>query len=418
MKAQNTSFRWAASIATVGIIAHLSLQMISTAPLLTITPLLIAACTLTFLPVSRPAKPLSAFSPLLIVVTLLFASYLLSLAFSTNKHSSLEAFLAILPGPLILMLAMQAAPDSKTMYRFCLGICVSMLVGGVHLVYTYLHNAPMPPAFVMVTNYSAAFVVPNDVLLLVCLLPFAAHLLSSKRPVAERLFAALVIALTSVALAFSESRAGLMVTLLLVAGYLIARRRRTTAVLMAVMLVTVLAVDLLQDSGLLRKTISGFGASARLPLWWAGIESFIQFPLTGNGPGTFDEIYAASLAEGRQLQGVVYDTRRIAWAHSLYIEALAERGLPGLVSLLALFGVGAYYCVRGLSRAAWRVDNQLFPVFASLLALLIAGFVELTLLRTWVVSLTFLLLGLSANALNQESVKHELADPKSRLAGR
>jgi putative inorganic carbon (hco3(-)) transporter len=65
------------------------------------------------------------------------------------------------------------------------------------------------------------------------------------------------------------------------------------------------------------------GASSRITFWKAGLHMFWDHPVFGVGPENFGQVYAA-----------YYGT---AWApHSVYVQALAETGLVGTLSLLAL----------------------------------------------------------------------------------
>jgi O-antigen ligase len=88
--------------------------------------------------------------------------------------------------------------------------------------------------------------------------------------------------------------------------------------------------------------------------------------------------------------------RTEVWAHNLYLEFLAERGVVGfstliLILVLAFRSAGA--CrrhrdpeIRGLGAV----------VAASLVAFCFAGILELSFLRLWVVVVLFMLLGIAA----------------------
>lgn len=83
---------------------------------------------------------------------------------------------------------------------------------------------------------------------------------------------------------------------------------------------------------------------ARLVLWKEALGMAAERPLTGVGPGGFRAAFE------RRVPANPLDGERV-WgsAHNLYLHQLAERGVPGLLLLLALFT--AFYAG---ARRAWR----------------------------------------------------------------
>lgn len=79
---------------------------------------------------------------------------------------------------------------------------------------------------------------------------------------------------------------------------------------------------------------------SRASLWEESLDSFSSEPLTGSGPGTFDLVWERGGA----------DREGVRDAHSLPIETLGERGLPGLIVLLAFLG-GLAALVVGAKRS-------------------------------------------------------------------
>lgn len=76
----------------------------------------------------------------------------------------------------------------------------------------------------------------------------------------------------------------------------------------------------------------------RAEIWSSAFRAFESAPLTGIGPGTFVYWWTGDVTNGDQLQD----------AHSLYIETLAELGLPGLLALLAFLGLLVAAALRAL----------------------------------------------------------------------
>lgn len=84
-------------------------------------------------------------------------------------------------------------------------------------------------------------------------------------------------------------------------------------------------------------------SGVRDEVWASALRATGGEPLTGIGPGTFEFWWSRDDPSGQTLVD----------AHSLYIETLAELGLPGLVlllGLLAALGVGAAAALRTVRR--------------------------------------------------------------------
>jgi O-antigen ligase len=103
-------------------------------------------------------------------------------------------------------------------------------------------------------------------------------------------------------------------------------------------------------------TVSG---SHRYQYWQTGVHAFKSKPLTGIGPGTFEFYWAQ--------HGPIYEFIRNA--HSLYVETLAETGIPGFVLLVGLLLVvligGIVRSLRAppLARAGLAAATASFAAF-------------------------------------------------------
>lgn len=163
-----------------------------------------------------------------------------------------------------------------------------------------------------------------------------------------------------VALAASLSRSGLLALLVGLVVMLVAHDRRMLALLALAMLAGA-ALGLLGGFGLLPGfitervsvvfenfslfdprevplTSSNFALVQRMAIWQATWEMFLDNPWTGVGLGNFDVLYPAYA-----LPGWPYPPGH---AHNYYLNLLAEAGLLGLGSYLALLAV--------LARGLWR----------------------------------------------------------------
>lgn len=104
--------------------------------------------------------------------------------------------------------------------------------------------------------------------------------------------------------------------------------------------------------------------------WGAAARMGLGRPLTGFGPGTFERRYAL-------FQNPWETTPRSTWggdagdAHSEWMTALAEQGLPGLALLLVTLSVA----MLAAARAARRADRRFFGIPSALAGSMAAFFV-------------------------------------------
>jgi O-antigen ligase len=104
-----------------------------------------------------------------------------------------------------------------------------------------------------------------------------------------------------------------------------------------------------------RQRLVDLGNNGRADAWRVAGEAFRSAPLTGKGAGTFENIWA----QHRPSPFNVVD------AHSLYVESLAELGLPGFL----LIGVVVIGILAALARRCRGPDRALYAgLFAAALA--------------------------------------------------
>ncbi|HXF30970.1 MAG TPA: O-antigen ligase family protein [Solirubrobacterales bacterium] len=101
-----------------------------------------------------------------------------------------------------------------------------------------------------------------------------------------------------------------------------------------------------EDPEALQDRLTDLNSNGRLAQWELAVEKFGEHPLDGTGAGTFARIWA------QQGSGEF----KVINAHSLYLEMLAELGLPGIVflavALIAIF-VGLAGRIRGPDRVLY-----------------------------------------------------------------
>ena len=161
------------------------------------------------------------------------------------------------------------------------------------------------------------------------------------------------VGLITLALFVAESRAaaGMALLLALSIGLIWLPKSKAPLLLMTVAAITLVAGSLVFNARLVEKTrgnIQSGSLAERPEVWNVAIEAWRQYPLFGVGMDNFNQI-------GKPLQGWVeargetFDSKRYVTqghGHSLYFNALAERGLFGLSILLAVLAYWAYCLVR------------------------------------------------------------------------
>ncbi|MDQ2070114.1 O-antigen ligase family protein [Natronospira bacteriovora] len=111
-----------------------------------------------------------------------------------------------------------------------------------------------------------------------------------------------------------------------------------------------------------------FGSmSQRLEMWRIALAAFAERPLLGHGTGSFNEIARVRIEAGAAPHVMAHYDH----AHSEYLEALATRGVPGVLMLIAL--------LAALMHASLRSGPQALPFLASWTALAVIFVTEASL---------------------------------------
>lgn len=137
----------------------------------------------------------------------------------------------------------------------------------------------------------------------------------------------------------------------------------------------------------LARSAEVYTASGRVAVWEASLPGVGDFPVTGIGPGRFLEVIP------RLYYSDVAITPESAWkhAHSLYLQAALDVGLPGFVALAALVVYAFAAAVRAGPRERWWLRG----VTAGLVVLLVDGLVDAPLWLNKPHAFFFLLVGIA-----------------------
>jgi O-antigen ligase len=333
----------------------------------------------------------AGWSPLTLAVLAFLGATVVSTVWSVDLDRSLRLSMPFLPAGLLFMIITAPCTGPQDIRRLYLalsavglGLAVTVLWGAWMASHGLGLNALVPRLGIPI------LVVPNDVTVLAVIAPLSWVLLCREPRGLVGLVPMLSILLSAVAVCVYLSRTAVLTMLitLLCAAVLSQRfHRRTlwTVGVLAVLLLGLLTwIDIPQVPGpsLLTKFLErGLG---RIPYWTTAWTMFLDAPLVGQGPHTF---------------GLFHKT---PWTHNLYLEILAEQGLLGLLALGSLLICGLVGGWR--LRRAQTEDGCLLGAgaFAGLVGFCAAGVVELTLLREWVVTMLFMLLGVIGHLISRQ----------------
>jgi O-antigen ligase len=364
-------------------------------------PLLAILAGIVLARVPLPESPKPAPFRLLIPLVLFLLSTLLSTLFSELPGESL-ARAAYAPIGFLLFLATQEVVVTLGAYRriFLVFTGVVLLLGldGTYQFWTgtSLLGGNLP----FRGRITGSLPHPNDLALIPILLPAALTLLAqnSRAWTGRVIFFGLPFAFATVILSQSRNAwLGLAVGF----GTLVAcgsRRKPLLAVmaLAAMLFALAYALGIGNTPDRVRKILET-PHEPRIGHWLVAWQMFKESPLLGKGIHTFGEFYIPYLKKVQLPAGITPEITYIPWAHNIYLEVLAERGILGAVGFGApLFGM--LFLLRRFLRRDSPREPRIVAVglTASLLGFLAQGFFDLTFLKDWVLLVFWLLAALVA----------------------
>jgi len=356
---------------------------------------------------SRPSWP-----PVALPVLGFLATTGLSILLSEDVGRSIRLSAALLPSALLFLVIadhFQGIRDVRHLYLTFTAVALGLaavLLWHVGQRQPWLHGIPRSAMRALAQEVgSPILLVPNDASFLSVISPLSLVLLVRKPYSPTGVLAALSLLASACVVVILQSRTAIltMVISLVFTAALIQPRRRLVFGLACGLtsLALILLVDGLFAFPLMRKFIRQWYGSGRIALWLAAWAMFVDAPWLGHGPHTFVLRYQAYLHN----LGLSISSVTIPWAHNLYLEVLAERGVVGFAALGVLL-------VRGLT-IAWHTQHAASAEARLLGAGALGGFiglcgaaaVELSLLREWVVVLLFTFLGISAHLASSQSTE-------------
>lgn len=336
----------------------------------------------------------------------------LSILLSNNIYQSFRLSVVLVPAILLFFLINQYFKSCKEIRLLYLTLSILALTLASLLLWTAWVNPDMTPFDWVSKAASPILIVKNDVTFISIISPLSLSLLFYKRFSIEGMLAAFSILLSVITISVFQSRVAVLSMLCCIMCFFILFRPKLSLIFGSIFLILVLIVDFLLGFPLVARFIDHWDGTGRIPLWLSAWKLFLDAPFFGHGPNTFVLFYQQPLHNLNLPSWLFIDNRVIPWAHNLYLEVLAERGVFGFISLVLLLFYGFF--------TAWKVKKakldeiRIFGcgIFAALLGFSFAALIELTFLRQWVVIMVFTLLGIISkyHILHKEGGEEKCSD--------
>ncbi|MCB1875849.1 MAG: O-antigen ligase family protein [Chromatiales bacterium] len=313
------------------------------------------------------------------LIAYLLAS-LLSLGVSTFASQLFPKSLSLIPAALLFAIIAGQAGKRAALWLTEVLAATAGLVAAVFAGLALLYPDASPTERMGLAGYPQ-FGVPNDLLFAAILSPLALTSLL-RQELRPRLLGGLsLLAIMSTVILY-RSRGAVLVLLVGLLTFTAARRPRLVMPVITGLILLILGLDALQSFALTEKFGGLWGA--RLPLWQGAWNMFLDAPLLGHGPGSFEILYDAYVRPESAPDWAAHDPRKAPWPHQIYLEALAERGILGGLALSALLVTALKTAWSGLRLNNTATVRNLFAaLLGSLAAIAIAGLFELSLVRHW-----------------------------------
>lgn len=333
------------------------------------------------------------------VLVFLILTVLVTLT-STDVAYSAMAQVQFIPSLLIYMAIVAVVKNSQDLRFIYITLVLVTLVMTVTLLVQVVTTDGLDMMIRLKACASPLFIVPNDVLLLVVLAPLALAMAIAEKHWLLKTLAIFCLLGVGIAAIYIESRQAAAIYAFCLFAFFFLWRPLWGLAIGAAALILVFAVDALLGGGLVKKLF----LFPRAYIWQSAWQMFLDSPVFGKGPGHFKHFYYEFLAKAGYGADLVADRRLMNWAHSLYFEQLAERGLVGMAALLVLLvrpllALGRQlrsYANKGEKYSHFVAENPYTTgLIVSYVAFLLGGLAEASLLRLWTTTLLFLLSGLS-----------------------
>jgi O-antigen ligase len=346
--------------------------------------------------IARRPFPAALAGPSGMAVLAFVAVMIVSSVLSDDVARSLRLGIPVLPSLLLFVLIAGYFDDDRDLRLLYLAYTgVAAWLGLTIVVRAASHRGSDPTALMALVG-SPLLVVPNDVALLAVLAPLTASVVALESSRVGRALGVVSLTASIAAVTILESRIAMAGMLSALGCWVALYRRRNALVWSAAAVPVALFVDGFRGFPLVQKLGQSLQWNPRVALWLSALAMARDAPLFGHGPHSFGVTYLSYLTALRLPPWLPVDARVAPWAHSLFLESLAEQGACGLAALVLLLGSSGVLAIRAAARADREPRILACGAAAALAGFTVTATSELTLLRHWVVAVLLTLAGSAA----------------------
>jgi len=344
----------------------------------------------------RRRLPFRMTAPMLAFVV----SAAVSTIFSSDPRFSLEAARFFPVALLFFFAAQEVACSPKAIQRLCAASAIVIVLLSADCLYQFWSGqSALAGSRRYGGRITGSVPHPNDLGVIPLLLPLAFLWIDRLRPWTLRGLGMLMLPLAVAALVLSQSRNAWLGLATGLGGWLLLTRRWRLALAIAAAGSVVFIVAWWMDLAHVRArlaTLGRLGAEGRIGIWLAAWEMFKDAPIVGKGPHVFAQHYFEYLARVDLPEGYRPDVAYIPWAHNMYLEMLAERGVIGFLAFNSVLAGAGVRVAKVYREAAAGLRTFAIAVAISFAVFLVMSVFDLTFLKDWVSLVFWLLAGLAA----------------------
>lgn len=315
------------------------------------------------------------------LILIFMITTLLSALFSTDVNYSLKRWLFEIIYPIVFyFIIINSVRGEIDIKRFMSYLITSVFLNLIIVLYyfaKYGRGDPTADKHLLQTHFADGVLVANTLILTI---PIAIAFLVTTHRKSSRLLLYIMVALGIIGVILSFSRAlQILMVIELLAFFLIKKIRKYIMIFGAISVLIfsfnygkfdpylikfkgLSSFDSIRHEGSLEKRLGG---------WRAALAMFGDHPLTGVGIGRFNQEYAnygvVYFSEWAYRQGYLSGYVPMISAHNMYLNYLAETGIPGIFLLMTIFST---IIVKGLSLIKKADGNYVFK-YALLVSIVI-----------------------------------------------
>jgi O-antigen ligase len=327
--------------------------------------------------------------PLVLPVSIFVILSILSISISIDFKNSLSLTMPLIPAVLVYFLIIDNFNLNHIKWLYMTFSIVSLIIS-IYLLLVFLNSTTESRFDWIDAAKHPLLVVPNDLILLSLITPFSFSLIYLKPRSLIAVVAAVSILLSISIVVLFQSRGSLLILLLSLGcavGLLLPKRLIKKAIFFSGLIISIiLLLDMTQGFVLFHRFINdSFG---RLHYWLIAWNMFLDAPFLGNGIHTFWLLLETYSYKTNITVGMT------SWVHNLYIETLAEQGIVGFISLLAIFVNSLWLSWQNKTAKQEEIRILGIGAFAVMVGFCIASIQEITFIRYWCIMIFFSLLAI------------------------